>query len=355
MTISLDTLRNRFGTVEAWQRRLSRKALPLIRPSWGEPHKRSSNTHPTIAVITVNYNTRHLLARLVYSLKRVVSGNCRLGPIVVVDNKSTDGSVDLIKSLMAAGVVHGILNEKQRYHGPGLNQAMDYLRTKHRDGDPAFAAIDYVFAVDSDVIISKGEIFEESLRSMNEAGAVMSGELEPAQNAYLDGGYLHVSSLLFDPFRVWTRGFVPFEEHGVPALAFQQSIVNRGLRRLHFPYLSEYFAIHLWSGTMKAICAAGERENKYFSWAASNLDAQKPGDAGIGLVLEEFEQVFKSESPNLGADEIARACLRSERVVLRRPYELAPSVAARAVTPSSPRTLTYIASPRTESAGLPRN
>ena len=318
-------LRRRLFSIPAWRSRFNRRVLPWCRPSWtkGAPKKGSA---PCVAVITVNYNTKNLLARLIFSLRRVVDGVARLGPIIVVDNNSTDGSRELIRHLSDQHVVFGILNDQQRYHGPGLNQAMAFLLDRRRSGDPRFTQIDYVYVVDSDVIVTKGEIFDAALTALKSSGSCMAGELEVAQNAYIEGGYLHVSSLLIDPLATWRKGFIPFEEHGVPALAFQQSVIRNGLTRLWFPFYSRFYAIHLWSGTMKAICTANEQDNKYFAWAKANLPVQSSIDAGSTSILQEFETVFQEAIPALDPELITNACLSASRIRLKKAYELEPSI-----------------------------
>jgi len=299
-----------------------------MRYNWPKRAPRNGRA-PCVAVVAVNYNTKHLLARLIFSLRRILDGQVRLGPIVVVDNHSTDGSVELIRHMAARKIVHGLFNQQQAYHGPGLNQGMDYLRRQVSRGHPDFAGVDYVFVVDSDVIITKGEVFDLALDALLASGACMAGEVH--DNQPVGGGYVHVSSLLLDPVVTWRRGIHPFEEHGTPALTFQQSTVRNKLPRLHFPLRAEFFLIHLWSGTLKAICAQKETHNKYFDWAAADLASRPPVDTATASILEEFEQVFQAETGTGDPARIAEACLKPARIRLVRPYELAPTALNRQI------------------------
>jgi glycosyltransferase involved in cell wall biosynthesis len=299
---------------------------PWARLNWPLHASRKPSEKPRIAIVTVNYNTKNLLARLVFSLRRVVNSDCSIGPIVVVDNNSTDGSVGLIEGLAHAGVVDPILNKRQHYHGPGLNQGVEHLRRKAQQGISGYSDIDYIFVVDSDVFICRPDVFTHAIRNMKVANCHMAGELEGAGgSAYVDGGYAHISSLLFDPEVSWRRGFHPFEEHGVPALEYQRSIVKHRLPRLNFPFRSHFYLIHLWSGTLKAICSAKESDNKYFDWATADLATRSSSDQKTEYVIEEFEHCFRAEVPVFTTDQVVQACTTGTLFALKRPYEVAPS------------------------------
>jgi glycosyltransferase involved in cell wall biosynthesis len=310
--------------LESWKWRLCRPVRPWIRRNWPVSKTPNNISSPKIAVVTVSYNTKELLARLVYSLHRIVDDAFRIGPIVVVDNNSTDGSVQLIECLAAAGLVEPLYNHRQKYHGPGLNQGIDHLALKSRRKKPGFEDIDYVFVVDSDVFVSRGELFSHALDAMRTAKSAMAGEI--VANAYLPGGDAHVSSLLFDPAVFWRRGFHPFEQHGAPALEFQRTVVKRRYTRLDFPFRTNFYVVHLWNGTLKAICSSNDRQNKYFDWAAAELPKRTPMDEKTEYIVAEFEERFRAEVPAFDPAQIVAACQRESRVRLKRPYELAPQL-----------------------------
>lgn len=88
-----------------------------VRTTW--PHSDPTAPAGIPGVVVVNYNTRRLVAQLIYSLYRTLRPpRFRL---VVVDNGSTDGSAELLSAVAAAGLCHLIDNPDNRYHGPGLN------------------------------------------------------------------------------------------------------------------------------------------------------------------------------------------------------------------------------------------
>ena len=312
----------KFFSLEAWQWRIGRRIRPLIRANWPAPRVHSTGERPRIAVVTVNYNTKELLARLIFSLRRFVDDSVNLGPIIVVDNNSTDGSVEMIIQLSEAGLITPIFNKKQTYHGPGLNQGMELLRAAAAQGKPGFVDIDYVFVVDSDVFVSRGELFTDAITAMQTVSSPISGEFEP--NEYIEGGYSHISSLLIDPAITWRKGFHPFEDHGVPALEYQRTIVKHRLPRLDFPFRSHFYLIHLWSGTLKAICSANETDNKCFAWAMADLPVRPSMDEKTQFIIEEFEQCFRASVPTFLPEVVLAACAKPERLRLKRPYEMAP-------------------------------
>lgn len=311
-----------FFSAKEWHWRISRRINPWMRVNWPVRPSRKATDRPRIAIVTVNYNTASLVARLVFSLRRFVDASVTLGPIVVVDNKSTDGSVPLLRHLAEAGLVDVIFNQTQKYHGPGLNQGVNFLLKNALAEKEGYADLDYVFVVDSDVFICRGELFSDAIKAMTSIPSAMAGEFEA--NEYIPGGYAHVSSLLFDPAVCWRRGFHPFEEHGVPALQFQRTLITRREPRLDFPFRSHFYLIHLWSGTLKAICSANEKGNKYFDWASADLPTRASLDEKTEFVLEEFEQCFRTAVPAFEPAIVAAACGDPAPLRLNRPYEIAP-------------------------------
>lgn len=102
----------------------------------------------TVGVVIVNWNTRQLLARLLYGLKKVVAPGL-VSEIVVVDNASDDGSLELAGALSDAGVIRLLANDSQRYHGPGLTQGVNVLSGLAHSG----SVVDLVWALDTDILI----------------------------------------------------------------------------------------------------------------------------------------------------------------------------------------------------------
>ncbi len=121
-----------------------------------------------VAVITVSYNTRELTALLLWSLRRILAWGSL--EIVVVDNGSTDGSAELLAKVDAAGGCRLIANADNAMHGPALTQAMSFLASRRTELPR------WVWALDSDVVISRPNALEQALRCAEETNAAVVGE-----------------------------------------------------------------------------------------------------------------------------------------------------------------------------------
>ena len=272
-----------------------------------------------MAVVSVNYNTALYISYLLFSLCRII-GRHNLGEIVIVDNGSTDGSKEILRGLHKAGLITLIANEKQQYHGPGLNQGMSYLADKARKNPRQQNSPDYVLVLDSDIIILRPTILDDLLIGMKKWGGGLAGEIENFD--HVEGGYAHVSSILIDPTQVWRRGITPFEEHGVPAMILQRDLVRKQILRYHFPLRSAFYVLHLWNGTLRAIRDSAFVQNKYYGYA-STLKNNNAEDFPQGrYLLEEFRTIFNSEVPALTPLAVVNACLQQRQIVLQRPFEL---------------------------------
>ncbi len=268
-----------------------------------------------VSVVTVNWNTKDLLAGLIFSLCRIL-GREQLARIVVVDNGSTDDSRSLIGGLADAGLVDAVWNRRQRYHGPGLNDGVEFLRRRPTHASDPRDRTRFIWTLDTDTAVLRADTLATALPAMAGAQAALCGEY---QDGEMREGYAHVSSLLFEPARIWRRGFSPFEEHGVPALALQRSMIRRGVPRLDFPFRRAGHVVHLGHGTLRAVAEAGERSNRYFDWAREHRDPHF-GDTRGAWLYEEFLEAFRAEAGDRSPQAVVDACLRSDRIRLTRPY-----------------------------------
>jgi hypothetical protein len=91
---------------------------------WPTGRSNFTDERPHLGVVTVNWNTRDLLARMLYSVLRVVESGT-ITEVVVVDNASNDVSREVAQRLADEGIIRFIGNDTQRYQrlGGGLDDA----------------------------------------------------------------------------------------------------------------------------------------------------------------------------------------------------------------------------------------
>src|SRR5919199_6420498 len=96
-------------------------ASDLQRAPWPIDLDSARSDRKPVGIVVANFDTRRLIAQLVFSLYRLL-GRSEFAQIVVVDNGSTDGSPELLEALHDAHLIHLIRNSGQHYHGPALTQ-----------------------------------------------------------------------------------------------------------------------------------------------------------------------------------------------------------------------------------------
>ena len=151
----------------------------------------------------------------------------------MVDNASTDGSLELLDALHGAGLIHLIRNRRQRYHGPALTQASSWLARRQREVDRR-EQFDYVWLLDSDLIVLRPTVVCDAVRVLEASGAAAVGQatFDPWHGRRM----LQPFSLLIDPAVVWRPPLPTFEEDGAPAAALQLAAEAGGLRLVGFPF-----------------------------------------------------------------------------------------------------------------------
>jgi len=276
-------------------------AEPLARTAWPRRGSGNGQDPARVAIVSVNYNTVDLISYLIFSLYRVV-GPSRFDRVVIVDNGSVDGSVEVLRALAERGLIEVVLNRRQRYHGPGLNQAISMLaRTWRPDGPP------YVWILDSDVIVLRPEAVTDAVALCRRHRAAVAGDFNDDNSVYPS-----LRSLMIDPEQVWRRPIPPFEEAGDPSEAMQRRLLERGLDVLRFPYFSSGYALHLGSGTLNALLERGLTANRYFGWATQWAWSYQETIAGgrSGEIFRRFTEIFQREVPEFSGPALAEACLR---------------------------------------------
>ena len=227
---------------------------PWFRTTWPRPPSGGR-----VAAVIVSYNTVELVAHLLLSLYRVLERDA-LTEIVLVDNASADGSREFLGALAADGLITLIANDRQRYHGPALNQALSYLAQREQ----LRASVDYVWILDSDAAVLRADTLARGLTTLREERAALAGEFEYLTHPQ---GYAQLWSLLLDPWLVWQPRFAPFEEAGAPGARLQRDLRAAGLPLANFPFGAMRYVHHLGSASLRVVASRGLETNRYFAWA----------------------------------------------------------------------------------------
>lgn len=256
----------------------------------------------SVAVVSVNHNTRQLVALLVYSLYQVLDGPT-LDEVVLVDNGSTDGSTELLTDLDAAGICTVLANEQNRYHGPALNQALSYLAAQAQStGMP-----DWVWVLDSDCVIARPDALRASLGAANENEAALVGEHQWDPWHAVNAFGLHC--LLLDPASVWRDPIVAFTPGGDPFFELLQSARRARLTTASFPFVADGYVIHRGRGTLAHVATSGDRTNQFFEWAGEHHEPHFGKVPGAAERYEALVVQFRARVPNLTSHELVTACL----------------------------------------------
>jgi glycosyltransferase involved in cell wall biosynthesis len=267
------------------------------------------------AIVTVNYNTARLISHLLFSLFRILDRKF-VARIVVVDNGSTDNSLPILRELRCARLIDLIENRRQRYHGPGLNQGINYLRKIAKRLQSPADGIGYILVLDSDTVVLRHDLLDKSVAALESHQAALAGQFRVLDNF----SYAQIYCMLFKPHLVWVRGIAPFGRGGIPALAMQESIERAGLKRLDFPFTNQAFLVHLGEGTLRAIYQQEDKANNFYEWSTIHHEHHYSG-CGKNL-YEEFLTVFNKEVRDLTPESLLEACIKPELLRLELPWKV---------------------------------
>jgi Glycosyl transferase family 2 len=258
-----------------------------------------------VGVAVVSHNTMDLTAQTVYSLFRHV--RTPRFHLVVVDNASTDGSAQMLQALAHAGLCEVILNSEQRYHGPGLNQAVNHL-AQRQTTVAANDRVGHLWVLDSDCMVTRNDALSASADLMRHTGAGIVGQR--IYDRWHHGDIMGLHCLLLDPRQVWRAPITPFQEDGSPSDALQHSAAQAGVGAAEFPFTRDGYAVHLGRGTLRAIAESGERDNRYYGWASDHREPhfmeQDDAPARYGELLRRFT----AEVGDITPASIVEACAR---------------------------------------------
>lgn len=248
-----------------------------------------------VGVVTASWNTRALLARMLYGVLRIVAGGTVV-EVVVVDNASDDGSRELAQRLAEAGIIRFIGNDSQRYHGPALTQGVNLLADLARHAEP----VDLIWALDSDVLVLRPDVVRAAAAAMSSFGAVFAADPDD----YAPGPprvtteRLSMCSTLFDPAIVWQPGHRPFLEDGDPSRHLQADLTGAGHRRLAFPFCSDGYVLHLGRGTLAQVAARDAIDNRYHAWAIERHEPHFALRADGAALASRFEERYRVAVPD---------------------------------------------------------
>ena len=256
-----------------------------------------------VGIVTVNHNTRELVASLLFSLFRIL-GPAEFADVVVVDNGSTDGSLALLRAAQAAGLIHLIENDANHYHGPGLTQGVSWLARQRSD------AVGPVWLLDSDCVVLRHDTVRHAT-ARRAAGRAASAQTDEGS------GRVALNSLMLDPGTVWRDQVPPFVETGAPTAELEAHVRSEGWPIVEFPFRADGYVLHLGRGTLATVVAGGDRGNHYFEWAEGHHTPHF-GLARRGKrTWRRFSRLFRKAAPGLTTSAVVDACCHGELLTLR--------------------------------------
>lgn len=286
----------------------------LRRIPWPLDSVATPRCQPRVGVVVANFNTRRLIAQLVFSLYRLLGPN-QFAQLVIVDNASTDRSRELLNGLHAARLIHLIRNRSQRYHGPALTQGISWL-ARRQQNVRAPDRLDYVWVLDSDVVVLRPDAVCNSIEAVHrfDAAAVGQKSADPTYDQMLrhNPHMLQLFSLMLDPARLWRPPTPPFVEDGAPSTALQIAADARGLRLVDFPFIEERYLLHLGRGTLSEIAETSDTDHRYYDWATKHHGYHFTRQASGPDLYREFCEMFDAEVGDLTTKNLVEACRRSE-------------------------------------------
>jgi glycosyltransferase involved in cell wall biosynthesis len=192
-----------------------------------------------VTAVVINFRTADLTRRAVESFRSFYPSL----PLLLIDNGSGDESRRTLEQLRdrAPGSTTLILNESNRHHGPGMDQALRCIRTP------------FVLFLDSDCEVLRGGFAEAMLaRAGEDSRNYIVGKKIFMNDRGFDvqeqpGAHAYIRPICMLVRREVYLQLPPFERHGAPCLANMRAAQASGFELIHFPV--EDFVRHEGRGT----------------------------------------------------------------------------------------------------------
>jgi glycosyltransferase involved in cell wall biosynthesis len=303
------------STALAWRLRFHYlRARKKLAATPRTPWPRTPEDSGGLGIVVVNFNTARLISQLLFSLYRIL-GRSEFSTVVVVDNGSTDGSLELLESLAEAQLIQLVANAEQQYHGPGLNQGISWLAGRQESAGPA-VRIRHVWLLDSDIVVLRRDTARDALAAFEGTGAAAVGQSQdnPVTRRALRNNPMMLSpfSLILDPVQIWQPSIPPFLEDGAPGAGMQVAADADGLRLVTFPFVEHSYLIHLGRGTLRSIAESSDTTNRYYDWAAEHNEPYYMGQEGAPALYQRFCELFDAEVGEPTPERITAACAASD-------------------------------------------
>jgi hypothetical protein len=199
-----------------------------------------------------------------------------------------------------------ILNAEQRYHGPALNQAMNWL-VEQQTRPHEQHLTEYVWILDSDCVVLRDDTLRDATDALTSSGAALYGQR--SSNTWHAEETIGLYSLLFDPAQVWRDSMRPFDGSGEPSLALQLDSAGVGLGVVDFPFSRAGYVVHRGRSTLAEVYTRHETGNAHFNWAREHHTQHFNAEPGAAESYNRFGAEFRRACQNRA--EMQLSCRRA--------------------------------------------